>query len=396
MLIYGRDGAVLKANLDVTGGLVVSMSYFLPNPDDRVELDYYTSGVDLLQDTSMRFKRQFAEVTASLGSHAKFEPHYQVLSGGRGFSCTLPKGTPCTAAALDDRCGNRCTNCGRYCQNDPNQDTGTGASGSDVVLEQARQKCLWKYTNSTAAVAAGVSPALWFTYVNGLKSFCSAAAAPSDFDTECSTRYIASLGVPAAFMAQCLSGLSYANDADVAVLRDEVQWMTDFQPLSPPQLFVNQQQYNGYLGCSDPVGTNCPALQMVCAGFQDGTAPPTCSTSPGCPLAQVVDSCGVCNGDGTSCIDSRTSSFPTGAVIGILVLMAVVIGGAVYLYMRRANNRMRDDIDSLLKQYLPLDNNGMSGAKHGAGNGAAANREVNTNLRLIGNLDSAGDEPTDL
>lgn len=76
-------------------------------------------------------------------------------------------------------------------------------------------------------------------------------------------------------------------------------------------------------------------------------------------------------------------------MIGVLILVCAVIGGGVYWYMRRQNIRMRDDIDSLLKQYLPLDAGTSVNGGHSAG-GAE-----HSNLRLIGNLESA-DEPTDL
>lgn len=53
---------------------------------------------------------------------------------------------------------------------------------------------------------------------------------------------------------------------------------------------------------------------------------------------------------------------------------------------------MRDDIDNLLKQYLPLDGNqGVS--KNG---GKTPGTETNTNLRLIGSLDDSAGEPADL
>ena len=66
-----------------------------------------------------------------------------------------------------------------------------------------------------------------------------------------------------------------------------------------------------------------------------------------------MDSCGVCGGAGSSCGGSGSSgskSFPVGAVIGIIVLACALIGAGVWLYMRRQNLAMKNDIDELLKQ----------------------------------------------
>lgn len=211
---------------------------------------------------------------------------------------------------------------------------------------------------------------------------------------------------------------------------------------------------------------------MICAGYQSGTAPATCRTSPGCDLGVLRDACDVCGGHNETCtgcdgvvnskkildvcgsclhpasanftrdpddcpppgcdgkpgsnfaIDacgdckSRSSanfttdrslcpgfepavgpgsgdSFPIGAIIGIVAGSVLLLAGGVYWYMRRQNDRMKDDIDSLLKQYLPLD--GASASSNGKlmGSSPAGGRDNHSNLRLIGHLDSA-DEPTDL
>lgn len=107
MLIYGRDGAILKNNINAPGGLTVSMRYFIPNPDDRVEVDLYTSAMDTTAYGIDTFKRQWGKVVSTMGTHVLFTPHYQTLTGGYGFTCTLPAGQQCTATNLDARCGNR-------------------------------------------------------------------------------------------------------------------------------------------------------------------------------------------------------------------------------------------------------------------------------------------------
>ena len=224
------------------------------------------------------------------------------------------------------------TNCGRYCQNDPDRDISAGASGSDVVLEQLRAKCLWRYGNVTG------NPSLWFQYVTGHDTYCTVPTkAPNPYDAACSLQFIGHLGVPDSYMSSCMQAIGFTTDSAVDILEDEVTFGLTYQPLPPPRLFVNDQSYYGDLGCPDPIGTTCPPLQMICSGFADGTKPTTCMTSPGCPLGVLTDACDVCGGDGTSCTETSKSGFPVGAVIGIIIAAVVLIGGGVYLYMRRQN-----------------------------------------------------------
>ena len=64
-------------------------------------------------------------------------------------------------------CDNQCTNNGRYCNVDPEDDLDKGASGADVVQENLRQLCFWREMNATG----DISP--YWNYI-------------SKFDTDCS------------------------------------------------------------------------------------------------------------------------------------------------------------------------------------------------------------------
>ena len=62
-----------------------------------------------------------------------FTPHYYILNGSHWN---------CDSSHL--RCGNQCSNSGRYCAVDPEYDLNNGISGMDVVQENLRQLCIWK------------------------------------------------------------------------------------------------------------------------------------------------------------------------------------------------------------------------------------------------------------
>jgi hypothetical protein len=44
-----------------------------------------------------------------------------------------------------------------------------------------------------------------------------------------------------------------------------------------------------------------------------------------------------------------------GGVIGVVIAAVIIIGVIVFIYVRRREAAMKDDIDQLLKQYLPMD-----------------------------------------
>lgn len=316
-------------------------------------------------------------------------------------------------------CGTQCTNCGKYCYVDPNGDLNSKPDGEDVVREAAYQKCLWQWGQNNAA------PLLWWHYILARQALvCGTNPNP----IACQASAASQVPVPpdaAAFISTCMGTLDYLAAGPNALLESELNWAAEWQPLQSPYMFVNNFTYPGSFSCADPANVaTCGPLSIICKGYAEGTAPALC-TGNGCPSGVERDACGVCGGSATTptnCVNGcaagvdrdacgvcgggaapgsdcagPSAKFPTGLVIGIILLVCALLSGGVYLYMRRQNNRMRDDIDSLLKQYLPLDGqaglNGSSAAKSGTRSPTAQN--PNQNLRLIGNLDSA-DEPTDL
>ena len=293
------------------------------------------------------------------------------------------------------------------------------------MRESAYQKCLWQWGQDNS------QPLLWWKYILARQALvCGTNPTPA----ACRATAASQVPVPldaTTWITTCMGTLDYLTNSQNSLLESELNWAGDWQPLQSPYMFVNNFTYPGSFSCVDPANVaTCGPLSIICKGYAEGTAPELC-TGNGCASGVERDACGVCGGSATSasncgngcaagverdacgvcggsaapgadCSGSASAKFPTGLVIGIILLVCALLSGGVYLYMRRQNNRMRDDIDSLLKQYLPLDGQqGLSNggaAKNGARspNSQAVERQnPNQNLRLIGNLDSA-DEPTDL
>jgi hypothetical protein len=79
---------------------------------------------------------QFDRIAAALGPAADFTPHFFIVPGANGKCDTTSD------------CGQQCTNRGRYCTADPDGDRGHGMSGADVLQEDLRQLCIWKWANT--------------------------------------------------------------------------------------------------------------------------------------------------------------------------------------------------------------------------------------------------------
>lgn len=386
MMISHTDGAQLKTainNNSLRTGVMVSMSYFLPNPDDVVEWTLFTSAND---NDAVVFKEQMQEAVHAFGKTLSFEPSYYVINGtARCFNRT----------GRCDYCYDQCTNCGRYCQIDPQGGINSGASGASLVRENLRQYCVWYVGNSTGNVD------FWWDYVNLNRIMCTGT---NFLSSTCAETVMKSINMTTALIQQvntCMGDTDKDSQNPNPLLDKFINFINIVGPAKTPEVVVNNAIYRGRVGCDDPITTECGIISMICAGYSSGTAPVACRTDPGCPLGQVRDSCGYCGGFNSSCASSNSTNntiiiVPTGpsgdnggndgvsvgAFVGIIITIIILVGGAVYFYMRRQKAKMQDDIDTLLKQYLPMDG-------HDVGHAVPATGNKRDGMRLIGNLEDS-------
>jgi len=76
------------------------------------------------------------EAAKALGKDAYFTPHMYIYDGVK---------THCLNNDGENFCYNLCTNNGRYCATDPDNDLDQGISGQDVVKESLRRLCIWAH-----------------------------------------------------------------------------------------------------------------------------------------------------------------------------------------------------------------------------------------------------------
>ena len=109
-----------------------SLEYTVPNPDDRVEWELWTTSID---GASLDFLTAFKDTVLQLGTHQHFAPMMYTYNGSQ-YGCDVKQ-------TGSDMCGNLCTNGGLYCAPDPDGSQDEGISGADVVAENLRRACLW-------------------------------------------------------------------------------------------------------------------------------------------------------------------------------------------------------------------------------------------------------------
>lgn len=425
LCISKKDGDTLKEELAAApaggmGGVAVKFSWNLPHPDNRVEWDFWTSSDNAF---SIKFKKEFAPVAEALGKHTLMSPHYEFVDGKRQYNCFHedPK---------QRICGNQCTNQGRYCSFDPDDDLEVGLSGADVARENIRQRLLWLHCNATDQSIK------WWEYVVKFDNEC---ATVEKWGEECSFRAMDEIEVAggSAKIKELLEkvGGYGEEDKDNSVVDDELALAGEMNIFSYPTLLINNFPFRGDLSCPGALTgrfdrNQCNVLLAICTGFKD--LPDVCTSDNSCPLGSKKDDCGKCGGTCFGCAtdecgtcmkkdskkwnqrcmdcnkvphgdakiddcqhcdgpgrdvcghctvgdervtdieecgpknnttqpEARTvvkkdyvNNFPTWGVVLIVLGCVGIVGGGVFVYMRRREDAMRQDIDSLLKQYLPM------------------------------------------
>jgi len=132
-LMFKKDADQVKAQVKANNPVQMEMAWNLPTPDDRVEYDLWTVPSDKV---SQDFQKTFKTAAKALGSHAYFSPHMYIYDGVK---------SRCRGQDGQSMCYNLCTNHGRYCATDPDNDLDKGISGADVVTESLRRMCIWNH-----------------------------------------------------------------------------------------------------------------------------------------------------------------------------------------------------------------------------------------------------------
>jgi len=324
-LMFKEDADVIKDKLFDNSMVQIQMSWALPTPDDRVEYSLWTTPTEAV---SRDFERQFQHAAVAYGEKAYFTPHMYIYDG---------RASGCVGADGEDECYNLCTNGGRYCATDPDNDLDQGISGADVVRESLRRICIWSIYGEKDGV--GVE---WWDYVNEFMYRC----ANEGFfkDNGCIKEAYEVAGIQAKKVNTCMDEAGGLDSPEEnALLEKELIAKDVAGVVILPAMFVNKVPIRGGLEFATIFGA-------VCAGYAAGTVPSICRECELCPDQFSCVQEGSCKSltKADAAVSTQTFSF---SMLGLSAIF-LVVGLIQYQKSRR---EVRSQVKGIIAEYMPLD-----------------------------------------
>jgi len=335
-LMFKHDADKVKDQLIEDQPVQLEMSWSLPNPDDRVEYDLWSTPSDTV---SKPFVQNFKAVAKALGDRAYFTPHQYIYDGIK---------THCQGNDGENFCYNLCTNNGRYCATDPDDDLDKGISGADVVKESLRRLCIWKHYGEEDGVGE-----TWWSYVEQFTERCDS---PEFFMNEdCVKDCYKHAKVNGDKINECIKysgGLE--KDAPNTLLDLEIQVQNKQGVVVLPTAFVNTAAMRGQLSAKS-------VFSAICAGYSDGTTPAICDKCSGCSdTVACVSAGGKCN-SGIAASGSSGGEVSAHTFGLTIFLMAFAFAGVGYWHYNKTRDEMREHVRGILAEYMPLEDQDAGG-----------------------------------
>jgi len=277
---------------------------------------------------SREFQRTFKAAAVALGKHAYFTPHMYIYDGIRS-NCQGPDG--------EDQCYNLCTNSGRYCATDPDNDLDRGISGADVVVESLRRLCIWKEYGEDDGIGEQ-----WWDYINEFMFRCDT---PEYFSNDkCINDAFEHSGVEKETIEKCMSDSGGLQGNKPNTLIDaELANKENRGVVILPQAYVNNAAIRGAL----EFGT---LFRAVCAGYVTGSEPEICQTCMSCNdqlTCTIEESC-----PNSSGIDNAVSTPMFAVTLFTLSAFFLLFGTIQY---KRTQYNVRNQVRGIVAEYMPLD-----------------------------------------
>lgn len=343
-LMFKQDADKIKAEVKDRDSIVqMEMSWSLPHPDSKVQYELWTVPSE---DVSKDFQQEWKDVAVKMGNKLYFTPRQYVYDGVK------------TRCRNDGRnmCFTLCTNEGRYCATDPDNDLEHGISGADVVREALRRICVWN--------EHGEKDGLGTTYWDYIAEFSKRCDSDDFFANEdCIKDAFKHSKIDKKKIDACME-LSGGLETGVNnLLEKEIDAASRKGVVVLPTMFVNSAPLRGAL-------TTTTVFNAVCAGFAEGSEPSVCSKCYGCSdMGQCVNK-GVCKSYNGQGYGGGGGSGNGGGVskrfFGMTLLMVCsVFGAAGYWHWRRTREEMRDQVRGILAEYMPLEGGDEGGMNMG-------------------------------
>jgi len=312
----------------------LEMSWTMPSPDSKVDYELWTVPSE---EVSKPFQKEWKDIAVAFGEHSKFTPHQYVYDGVK---------SRCHGADGKNLCLNLCTNNGRYCATDPDNDLEHGISGAEVVTEALRRICVWNHYGQEDGIGL-----VYWDYIYEFLKRCDS----DDFfaNQDCVKDVYKNAKIDGTRIENCMkdSGGTTADTVNT-LLEREIDAANRRGVVVLPTMFVNTVALRGALA------TNT-VFTAVCAGFHEGTTPDICDKCTGCAdVGECVKKGGKCKQMAPGAGGSAASS--SGGVskktFGLTLLFLCGIFGIIgYLHWKRTREEMRDQVRGILAEYMPLE-----------------------------------------
>jgi hypothetical protein len=324
-LMFKQDADPIKEAISKNTVVRVEMSWALPRPDATVQYQLWTTPKD---PVSVPLLKSFREVAQALGEHAQFTPHMYIYDGVFA-GCMDDEG--------DDVCYNLCTNNGRYCATDPDDDLDKGISGSDVVTESLRRLCIWQEYGKD-----GVGMP-WWDYVDEFLYRCD----DEKYFTNdaCIKDAMKHAGVDFDTIEKCITDAGGLEDGQNTILDQELDKRQELGVVILPSFFVNNAPLRGAL-------TSGEVFEAICAGYASGSEPAVCMN---CRICDDLPNCvaiGHCPGAKGS-LDTVSVPVFAGSLLSIVIFFGVL----GFIQWRRSQNQMSAQVRQIMSEYMPVDKN---------------------------------------
>lgn len=325
-LMFKQDADPIKNYLmdDSNTILRIQMSWALPRPDARVEYSLWTTPKEMI---SRPIQREFRHVAKALGEHAQFTPHMYTYDGVNA-GCQSPDGK--------NQCYSLCTNNGRYCATDPDDNIYEGISGADIVKESLRRICIWKEYGKD-----GVGMP-WWDYVNEFLYRCDSAE--YFMNEDCVKDCMERSDVKYSKIKICMDDAGgLEGNVENKVLKEELVAREAAGVVIVPSFFVNNAPLRGALSTNE-------VFDAICAGYLVGSEPDACKKCNGCDDVEKCVSVGHCPGAAGS-FDHVSVPVFVGTLAGVVLCFGIL--GIVQ--WQRAQRQMRTQVRGIMAEYMPID-----------------------------------------
>lgn len=330
-LMFKSDaGDIIQEVKDRDSPVQLEMSWSLPHPDSKVEYELWTVPSE---EVSKAFQRDWEDVAVKMGDKLYFTPRQYIYDGIK---------SRCQTSAGENMCFNLCTNNGRYCATDPDNDLEHGISGAEVVKEALRRICIWKHFGEKDGLGT-----LYWDYIHEFLNRCDSDDYFSNED--CVKDAFKHSKIDYNRIQQCMddSGGLETNGPNTLLDR-EIDAANRRGVVVLPTMFVNSAPMRGAL-------TANTVFNAVCAGFQDGSQPAVCQTCAGCGDTMECVKKGVCKGGGNGSGVGNGGGVSKKTFGMTLLAMCAVFGAVGYMHWRRTREEMREQVRGILAEYMPLE-----------------------------------------